>query len=556
MSMNVTGNYTTDLEKLKNNQGNNKVEEGSSSVVDMSSEPTAEVELTEEEQAAVEAEMAAKAEEEAKEIAQATAAQAAAAVENPADADPVSEVTSPEIEKIKGDIKALETKKAENEKKMDKLEKEMERLAKDAEEKILKAAEIQEQEVKDHEEECKAAVSAELAKYIEANKKEPGSMTRDELQENIKANIPDFPSIGEALSLATEANAELHEITSLLGDYNKLIKDSQNIDQQIGALNNQLDDAVKAAEEQAKKDAAYDDDCCTKPDPITFNTADGTQYDFIVDDGAFDTTSDFLGAEDQWSAMQALDTSGDGIVDSNELKAGNIGLVKTAADGTRTTVSSEDLAKELGDDFKVNLNSYSEGGAVDGLDSANQTLLGTFNVEMNGQTLDGYNTADSAEFLEAEYGVKSDLATNPITDEANNAVDAAETNAYEARNQFAEAMTKKVETLSQQVKDIFTTIFGTDEQFALLDEEAENEGVMSANAFLIENGITDEKEDKVEDEEVPALGGEDSEVEAVPETEENAETDDKKDETVLGQTDTEEKTEEEKKLDEELAGLV
>ena len=242
MSMNVNGlDYLNKL--AKTNEADKSEKKEDTSAVDFSQEEGEEVVITEEEMAQIEAEQAAKVEE-AEKAAAAQAAQATDAAT--ATTATTAAASSAEVDGIKAEIAKLNEDRAANEAKMEKLEAKMEELAKDAEEKIVKAAAIQEEKVKDHEEECKSAVSAELAKYIEANKNEPGSMTKDQLSQNIKDALPGMPEVADALALVTEANSEVHEISSLLGDLRNLIDKNKCIDSQIDALNKNLEAAEEA----------------------------------------------------------------------------------------------------------------------------------------------------------------------------------------------------------------------------------------------------------------------------------------------------------------------
>lgn len=304
-------------------------------------------------------------------------------------------------EEIQAQIDKLEEEKAENLEKMSEIEDHIEDLADEAEDQIAIALQEQDDAVKEHEKEVKEALDKNIQDYINANKDGGEGMTRDELQQNIAGSLPDMPEVAEAMAALTNASELVDEIDNCLGDLNKLIANTKAIDDLIETKQGEYEAAVKA-EEEAK--------CC---DPIGFTTTDKdgnqAQYDFIVDDGAFDSTSDFLGAENQWAEMAALDTTGDGIVDADELAAGNIKAVKTDANGNQSVV---DIAEEFGKDFSIDLNSYKEGGSHSAVDTNSdadgdgvndQTLLGTFNLNINGQSVSGYNTLDDVDWLADNY---------------------------------------------------------------------------------------------------------------------------------------------------------
>ncbi len=316
-----------------------------------------------------------------------------------------SRTTTESSEEIQEEIDKLEEEKEANEEKMEKIEEKIESLAKQAEENILAAAKAQESAVNEHEEESQKILDENINAYIAANKEGGEGMSRDELQQNIKGALPNAPEVADALAAMTAASEQINEIDSYLGELSDLIADTQNIEDQL---------SVKQEEYEAAKEA----ECC---DPIGFTAGEGedkAQYDFIVDDGSFDSTSDFLGAENQWAEMSALDTNGDQTVDMAELKAANIKAVKTDAEGNQSVI---DLSEEFGEDFSIDLSSYVQGGSHADVDTSSdsdndgtkdQSLLGTFNVNTgDGEEVKGYNTLDDTDWLSENYGISADTTT-------------------------------------------------------------------------------------------------------------------------------------------------
>ena len=413
-----------------------------------------------------EAEDAKAAQEVAEEAAEVSDTEAASAASS---TDATTLADGEESSKIKEEIEELEDSKDKNYKEMEKIEAEIEDLTARAEENIMKAAAAQEKKVEEHEEETQKAVEENINAYVEANKEGGKGMTRSELQGNIKGALSNVPEVGDAVSAAIAANDQLTAIDSKLGDLNELIADTQDIESKIDAKTQQYD-ACKKAEETAAEESKS----C---DPIGFTMGEGedqVKYDFIVDDGAFDSTSDFLGAEDQWSEMQALDTDGDQIVTAAELEAGNIKAVKTDADGNQEVVS---IAEELGEDFSIDLASYQEGGSHSavqtGTDHDNdgtvdQELLGTFSMNVNGQSVQGYNTLDDTEWLEENYGLSA--ASTSAEEATENA------NAYSmeltTHVNFFQTYTQKVEDLKEQLKEAWVGIGQTEETLRALNGEA------------------------------------------------------------------------------------
>ncbi len=313
-------------------------------------------------------------------------------------------------EEIEKELEELQEKREKIEEEMEAIESEIEDLAQQAEEDIKNALAEKEEKTEEYDEEAQQALKDNINAYVEANKEGGEGMTREELQQNIKDSLPNSPQLAETMATLTNASDSVNEIDSLLKDLNGKIQEANAMDGQIGSL----EEECKQIEEAEEKK------CC---DPIGFTAGEGenaAKYDFIIDDGNFDSTSDFLGANGQWSAMQALDTDGDNIVSSSELKAGNIKAVKTGADGSQSIV---DLMDEFGSDFSIDLSSYKQGGSHNAVNTSSdsdgdgvkdQQLLGTFNVNANGQTLNGYNTLDDNEWLESNYGIESDNMDNPF----------------------------------------------------------------------------------------------------------------------------------------------
>lgn len=392
---------------------------------------------------------------------------------------------SAKSEEIKEEIEKLEKEKEKNMAKMEKIEDHIEDLTEKAEDYIIKAAKEQEEAVKDHEEETQQVLDEQIKAYIAANKEGGKGMTRDELQANIAGAMPNVPQVAEAVAALTAASSLVDEIDVCLGELKNIMYDTQLIEQNIGAKQTEYDAALKA-EEEAKA-------CCPPPttcDPIGFTMGEGenkAQYDFIVDDGAFDTTSDFLGAENQWAEMAALDTDGDNVVTADELKAGNIKAVKTDAAGNQTVV---DLAEEFGEDFSVDLNSYAEGGSHSAIDTtadadgnglADQQLLGTFNLNIGGESIQGYNTLDDVNFLEANYGVTSDVAADTEI-EGNELEITSEDLQY--HNNFFNLYTEKSEMLKEDIAMGYEQLGISKEQMAEMNEIAQVEADEQARAFF------------------------------------------------------------------------
>ncbi len=385
--------------------------------------------------------------------------------------------TTPEGQAILDEISKLEDERDTNYEEMDAIKAEIETLTTEAEDEINQALAQQEAAVADHEEETKKLVNENLNAYIEANKNGEG-MSRQQLQDNIKAGAESAglpAAIGDATAMIMSASGKLDEVDGLLSDLNGLINDTKSIESEIESKGAEFD-AVEAAAEAERQAEAEN---CNPCDPIGFEATDKdgnkAQYDFIRDDGAFDSTDDFLGAQNQWQEMQALDTDGDNIVTAAELAAGNIKAVKTNEDGTQEIVN---IADEFGEDFQIDLNSYQEGGShssvdptadSDGDGTLDQELLGTFSVNTGSETVQGYNTLDDVDYLTENYGIQAGTQATAGTEEAVNSDFSTE---LQENMNFFQTYTEKVAELREKLMEAWKSIGATEDQVTNYNEIA------------------------------------------------------------------------------------
>ena len=398
-----------------------------------------------------------------------------------------SDVKDKSLEDIQEEIDDLKEEKEALEKKMEKVEDKIEDLAESAQKNIEEALATQENAIEEYNEDAEKALKDNIKAYIEANKEGGEGMTRDQLQENIKTSLPNQPGLADAIAKLTAASRDINEIDALLGDLNGYIEEAKSLDNEISLKQGEYDDAK--AEEEAKK-------CC---DPIGFVMGEGedkAQYDFIVDDGAFDSTNDFLGADNQWAAMTALDTDGDSVVTSEELKAGNIKAVKTDAAGNQTVV---DIAEEFGNDFSVDLNSFRAGGShsavdtnadADGNGIKDQTLLGTFNVNVNGEKVQGYDTLDDNSYLESKYNLSSGNAEAAATTEGIS-------DGLQAHTNFFNIYTERSAQLKENLKSAYEQLGLTDEEIDGINEATKVEAQEEVQSFYA--SLATEDQQKIDD---------------------------------------------------------
>ncbi len=419
-------------------------------------------------------------------------------VQAPVESTPVASTSATNAASTKEELEEkkekLEEEKEANMKKMEKLEKKIEQKAKDAEEHIIEAGKKREAQVEEYEDDAKRAVREQVNAYVEANKEGGDGMTREQLQQNIAGALPQAPAAAAIIGALTAASEEINEMDNYLSQLNGLIKDTQKLEADISSIDGQIEAA------QAAEDAATN---CPPPrectDPIGFNTEDA-QYEFIVDDGSFDTTSDFLGANNQWAEMQALDTDGDKTVTADELKAGNIKAVKTGKDGSQEVV---DIASEFGDDFSVDLNSYDSNGTFEGLNEA-QDLQGTFNVNIAGQDVKGFNTLDDVSYLENKYGITDDMnGASAVTQAAQEATGEAEEISEDLKPHvdFFNLYTEKSAELKEQLDAGYEEFDFSKEEIDGIKQTTKREADVEAQRFMATLDSEDEEEEKVEDKE-------------------------------------------------------
>ena len=419
-----------------------------------------------------------------------------------------SKLSEEEQKEVEEKIKKLEEEYEKNVEKMEKVQEEIETLAKEVAENITIAAAAQEAAVKENEEKSQEVVDEQLKAYIEANKEGGEGMTREQLQENIKGAIPGAPNVADALNAAIEANEQIADIDALLGELNTLTIDTKAIEDELNACDKLLNpDAqeVPAATEEAESEKK-------KCDPIGFVGADNVEYNFFTDkngDGALSETNEFLGADNQWAEMTALDTDADGSVNINELVASGVKLQGTNGS---TIATAEDYTNAFGENFSIDLNSYAEGGEHSAIDTTtdsdndgtvDQELLGTFTVNANDTEISGYNTLDDVDWLSENYGVK---VSETEAEEAD--VDELKYNKVQEFTEYIEMATERNELAKEQLAEIeknigFESDAVCDFKSAIADKAQANAAsfVKSLDETQEESAETSEEVDKAEENE-------------------------------------------------------
>lgn len=396
-----------------------------------------------------------------------------------------SSATSAEVQRIERELEEKKQKKADNEAEIEKLTQEIEKLKQDAQAKR--------DEAKRKEDEYNSQVeSTQLSNTKLATIKDQlmdkylgQGLSADEVQEKVNADIDRIQS-SRASRVDSSLLDEADSLRSAASDLESQIPDKQDrisvlenenitLTDEIAQLEKDLEAAKQAAaqQQQSGSNGSGGSNSAGASDPIGFEF-DGETYDFIKvdEDGMFNSSNDFLGADNQWAAMEELDADGNGQVSADEMKKAGVQLVKHNKDGSNEIVEVDD--KRFGSGMSIDLSTYNEGskgadssllnkidtGDHDGDGTSNQSLLGNFKININGQEKSGYNTLDDNDFLDNKFfnsnpfgsnssvtsGAKFNKATNPFDRTSN----ASSNSDLRAKGESVEA---QFELLRQQILD-------------------------------------------------------------------------------------------------------
>lgn len=273
----------------------------------------------------------------------------------------------------------------------------MEALKEEIEELIEQAIDESEEIAEEQKEEAKKIVAQELDNYTSAK----GAMTYEEFQSNLAGRLDSLDSSSQSkLSSITikllNAESKMSSLNGYLTQMNSLQNTNSLMQEQIGTKTVEME-SLQA--QMIEENANCEDDCCQRTDPIGFET-DGKKYDFFVDkddNGLLSNEQEFLGAQDGWQEMSALDTNGDGKVDKSELEESDLKVVVTDESGKQSVADAADI---FGDEDSIDLNSYNELNQE--MDNGN-ALLGTFGLTFGGEKIEGYNTLDTLDWLDDNY---------------------------------------------------------------------------------------------------------------------------------------------------------
>ena len=337
-----------------------------------------------------------------------------------------------ELDKLKERREALEAEIKENNGKIEGLKEKIDALYKEIENTIGDYVD----QAEDIADDIKQKVKEATEKHIEKYKNGEYDSTKS-LHNALAAELQGILSASAMQHLMDELERVLGdktaEIEPYIAEIDTIEGENEVIEGEITTI--QQEEAELEAEILTAPEEKPCDPPPTEPQGFAIENADGstTQFDFFVDrDGNGDLTdaSEFLGAQGYvtggkdgaWAEMQALDTNGDGSVDINELAAGNVQVVKTTVHANGNRIQEAMSAAEAfgsNSDIKISTTQNATTSSSDvpmGFNQfANNELLGNFDVTMNGETYTGYQTADSADYLNANYNFTSGSAEGQAT---------------------------------------------------------------------------------------------------------------------------------------------
>jgi len=328
-----------------------------------------------------------------------------------------------QIQELQNQIEELNKEKENIEYKIAQIEEIIEDLSQEASQTIAEALKNQDKITKEHQEKCKEAIDKQIKQYVADSKiaaaKGEEAPSKSKLSSDIQNAMPEI-NLGSVLYDLIEANEQIAQIDDHLFALNGYILDYEAVNMDLSVANSTVSEISSAANNiPANTDEIGNRGGCCDPIGFVVENEDGQQiqYDFVVDkdnDNKLNNTNEFLGAQNQWAEMEAIDgingTQKDGIITADELEAAGVSVVANKSNDLN------DISDTLGEDFSIDLNSYQQGGTHSAIDTisdsdndgvANQSLLGVFNVNIDGKTVQGYNTLDDVDYLNQEYNITS-----------------------------------------------------------------------------------------------------------------------------------------------------
>lgn len=384
----------------------------------------------------------------------------------------------------------------------------VEKLSEEIKTSLDEAIEAQKEITEEEQERVKELVSTQIEQF-KKDKEAGKDVKMSDLQANIKAGLAEGgfdEEMSTILSDLVVTNTKMVTMDSLLDELGVINGQMKMLDTEMANLDKVIEEQEKAAEEAAAN--------CNPCDPIGFKDEDGTTYEFVVDkdgNGELSNFSEFLGSENYFEEMEALDADGSGDVTNDELNQAGVMVLVKDANGNQELKSIEEAFG--GEDVNVDLNSYQE--AEEGALAENgQTLLGNFDISVGDETFDGYSTLDSAEYLMENYEFTDEnpnnLGVNGAAEDAENVEgDAERAQITEDIDTFIAEYEAKLEEYEAQFESL-TELLGLDEELiATIHEFAETQGIAAAQSIIKETEAQQAEENEAveaEDEQAAVEG--------------------------------------------------
>lgn len=389
----------------------------------------------------------------------------------------------------------------------------VEKLSEEIKTSLDEAIEAQKEITEEEQERVKELVSTQIEQF-KKDKEAGKDVKMSDLQANIKAGLAEGgfdEEMSTILSDLVVTNTKMVTMDSLLDELGVINGQMKMLDTEMANLDKVIEEQEKAAAEAAAN--------CNPCDPIGFKDEDGTTYEFVVDkdgNGELSNFSEFLGSENYFEEMEALDADESGNVTNEELNDAGVMVLVKDANGNQELKSIEEAFG--GEEVNVDLNSYQE--AEEGALAENgQTLLGNFDISVGDETFDGYSTLDSAEYLMENYEFTDEnpdnLGVNGAAEDAENVEgDAERAQITEDIDTFIAEYEAKLEEYEAQFESL-TELLGLDEELiATIHEFAETQGVAAAQSIIKETEAQQAEENEAveaEDEQAAVEGAEGAE---------------------------------------------
>ena len=390
----------------------------------------------------------------------------------------------------------------------------VEKLSEEIKTSLDEAIEAQKEITEEEQERVKELVSTQIEQF-KKDKEAGKDVKMSDLQANIQAGLQEGgfdEEMSAILSDLVVTNTKMVTMDSLLSELGVINGQMKMLDTEMANLDKVIEEQEKAAEQAAN---------CNPCDPIGFKNEDGTTFEFVVDkdgNGELSNFSEFLGSENFFDEMVALDGDGSGDVTNEELNDAGVMVLVKDANGNQELKSIEEAFG--GEDVNVNLNSYAEAG--EGAVAENgQTLLGNFDISVGDDTYEGYSTLDSAEYLLENYTFTDENPNNLTVDGAAGAEDAENIEGDAERGQITADIDKFIEEYEAKLTEYeaqfesLTELLGLDEELvATIHEFAETQGAAAAQSIIKEAEAAEAKEAEAveaEDEQAAVEGAEGAE---------------------------------------------